>query len=209
MRKAKHYDQDGRLLGEVDLPEEAFGAEPNGHVLWQSVKVYQANQRQGNAATKTRSMVSGGNTKPWKQKGTGRARHGTTRSPIWVGGATTFGPRPRDYTQTLPKKVKRLALISAMSQRASEGNVAVVNELSFPEPKTGSMARFMAAAGLGGRKVCLITAQSQPTVVKSCRNIPGLGVLTRNSMNVYDLMNAEVLVFTVGALEGLKEAYAT
>lgn len=209
MQKAKHYDQDGRLLGEVDLPEDVFGVEPNEHVLWQAVKAYQANRRQGTVATKTRSLVSGGNTKPWRQKGTGRARHGTNRSPIWVGGATTFGPQPRDYTQTVPKKMRRLALTSAMSQRAREGNVAVVNEFTLGEPKTSSMARFMDAAGLGGRKVCVITGQSEPTVVKSCRNIPGVAVLTRTSMNVYDLMNAEVLVFTVGALQGLKEAYGS
>jgi large subunit ribosomal protein L4 len=205
--KAKHYDWQGSLLGEVDLPEAVFGVEPNEHVLWQSVKVYQANQRQGTAATKTRSLVSGGNTKPWKQKGTGRARHGTTRSPIWVGGATTFGPRPRDYSQTLPRKVRRLALTSAMSLRAREGNVAVVDDFALEVPRTRTVAGFMKSAGLSGKKVCFITAEATETVVKSCRNLAGVEVLSGGGLNVYDLMNAQVLVVTRGALKGLEEAF--
>jgi large subunit ribosomal protein L4 len=205
--KAKHYDQTGSLLGEVDLPAGAFGVEPNAHVLWQSVKVYRANQRQGTAATKTRSFVSGGNTKPWKQKGTGRARHGTSRSPIWVGGATTFGPRPRDYSQTLPRKVRRLALASAMSLRAREGNVAVVDDFSLTQPRTRTIAGFMKSAGLAGKKVCFITDRVDPTVLKSCRNLAGVDVLAGSALNVYDLMNAEVLVVTQGALKKLEEAF--
>jgi large subunit ribosomal protein L4 len=205
--KAKHYDWTGSLLGEVDLPEAVFGVEPNEHVLWQSVKVYQANQRQGTAATKTRSLVSGGNSKPWKQKGTGRARHGTTRSPIWVGGATTFGPQPRDYSQTLPRKVRRLALTSAMSLRAREGNVTVVDDFALEAPRTRTVAGFMKSAGLSGKKVCFITDQANETVVKSCRNLAGVEVLSGGGLNVYDLMNAQVLVVTRGALKGLEEAF--
>ena len=205
--KAKHYDWQGSLLGEVDLPEAVFGVEPNEHVLWQSVKVYQANQRQGTAATKTRSFVSGGNTKPWKQKGTGRARHGTSRSPIWVGGATTFGPRPRDYSQTLPRKVRRLALTSAMSLRAREGNVTVVDDFALTAPRSRTVAGFMKSAGLSGKKVCFITSEATETVVKSCRNLAGVEVLTGSALNVYDLMNAQVLVVTRGALKGLEEAF--
>ena len=207
--KAKHYDWQGSLLGEIELPETVFGVEPNEHVLWQSVKVYQANQRQGTAATKTRSLVKGGNTKPWKQKGTGRARHGTTRSPIWVGGATTFGPRPRDYSQTLPRKVRRLALTSAMSLRAREGNVTVVDDFALDAPRTRTVAGFMKSAGLSGKKVCFITEQANETVVKSCRNLAGVEVLSGGGLNVYDLMNAQVLVVTRGALKGLEEAFRT
>jgi len=205
--KAKHYDWQGSLLGEVDLPAAVFDVEPNEHVLWQSVKVYQANQRQGTAATKTRSLVSGGNTKPWKQKGTGRARHGTSRSPIWVGGATTFGPRPRDYSQTLPRKVRRLALASAMSLRAREGNVTVVDDFAIETPRTRTVSGFMKSAGLSGKKVCFITDQANETVVKSCRNLAGVEVLSGRALNVYDLMNAQVLVVTRGALKGLEEAF--
>ena len=207
MKKAKHYDLKGSLLGEVDLPAGAFGIEPNEHVLWQTVKAYQANQRQGTAATKTRSLVTGGNTKPWKQKGTGRARHGTTRSPIWVGGATTFGPRPRDYTQTVPRKLRRLALTSAMSLRARDGKVAVIDDFSLDAPKTRTIAGFMKSAGLSGKKVCFITEAVDPTVVKSCRNMAGVEVLSGNALNVYDLMNADVLVVTTGALKGLEETF--
>ena len=205
--KAKHYDWQGSLLGEVDLPAAVFDVEPNEHVLWQSVKVYQANQRQGTAATKTRSLVSGGNTKPWKQKGTGRARHGTSRSPIWVGGATTFGPRPRDYSQTLPRKVRRLALTSAMSLRAREGNVTVVDDFAIETPRTRTVSGFMKSAGLSGKKVCFITDQANEIVVKSCRNLAGVEVLSGRALNVYDLMNAQVLVVTRGALKGLEEAF--
>jgi large subunit ribosomal protein L4 len=205
--KAKHYDWQGGLLGEVELPEAVFGVEPNEHVLWQSVKVYQANQRQGNAATKTRSFVSGGNSKPWKQKGTGRARHGTTRSPIWVGGATTFGPRPRDYSQSLPRKVRRLALTSAMSLRAREGNVTVVDDFTLDAPRTRTVAGFMKLAGLSGKKVCFIASDANEAVVKSCRNLAGVEVLSGSGLNVYDLMNAQVLVVTRGALKGLEEAF--
>lgn len=205
--KAKHYDWQGSLLGEVDLPAAVFDVEPNDHVLWQSVKVYQANQRQGTAATKTRSLVSGGNTKPWKQKGTGRARHGTSRSPIWVGGATTFGPRPRDYSQTLPRKVRRLALTSAMSLRAREGNVTVVDDFAIETPRTRTVSGFMKSAGLSGKKVCFITDQANEIVVKSCRNLAGVEVLSGRALNVYDLMNAQVLIVTRGALKGLEEAF--
>jgi len=205
--KAKHYDWQGSLLGEVDLPAAVFDVEPNEHVLWQSVKVYQANQRQGTAATKTRSLVSGGNTKPWKQKGTGRARHGTSRSPIWVGGATTFGPRPRDYSQTLPRKVRRLALTSAMSLRAREGNVTVVDDFAIETPRTRTVSGFMKSAGLSGKKVCFITDQANEIVVKSCRNLAGVEVLSGRALNVYDLMNAQVLIVTRGALKGLEEAF--
>ena len=207
MQKAKHFDRNGSLLGEVNLPAGAFGIEPNEHVLWQTVKAYQANQRQGTAATKTRSLVTGGNTKPWKQKGTGRARHGTTRSPIWVGGATTFGPRPRDYTQVVPRKIRRLALTSAMSLHARQGNVTVVDDFSFDAPKTRTIAGFMKSAGLSGKKVCFIIAGLDQTVVKSCRNMAGVEVLSGSALNVYDLVNADVLVVTTEALKGLEETF--
>jgi large subunit ribosomal protein L4 len=209
MPKAKRYDLAGKEIGQIDLPEAAFGTTPNRHVLWQSVQIYLANQRQGTAATKTRSLVRGGGRKPWRQKGTGRARSGSNRSPVWVGGATVFGPQPRDYSAKLPKKVRRLALVSALSQRASEGNVAVVDGFRFDAPKTASVARFMRGVGLDGRKVCFITRESDPAVLKSCRNIPGVTVLSQGALNVYDLMNADVLVVTTEALDGLREVYGS
>lgn len=209
MSKAKHYSTDGKVLGEVDLPGTAFDVEPNEHVVWEAVKCYLANQRRGTASTKTRSYVTGGNSKPWRQKGTGRARHGSTRSPIWVGGATTFGPQPRDYSYKLPRKIRRLAMVSALSARAREGNVVLVDEFKLDAPKTKAVSGLLDAMGVSGRKVCYITQGSDPVTLKSCRNIPEMTVLPHSAMNVYDLVNAEFLILTPGALEGIKEAYGS
>jgi len=209
MPKAKRYNLEGKSLGEVDLPEQPFAVRPNRHVVWESVKAYLANQRQGTAATKTRSSVSGGGKKPWRQKGTGRARAGSNRSPVWVGGATVFGPKPRSYAVRVPKKTRRLALVSAMSQRAQEGNVAVIEGFRFDAPRTRTVAGFMKATGFAGRKVCFITRESDQTAVRSCRNIPGVSVLSQTNLNVYDLINADVLVFTDEAVQGVAEAYGS
>lgn len=209
MPKAKKYNLDGKVLGDVDLPEPAFGIRPNQHVLWESVKTFLANQRQGTASTKTRSKVRGGGRKPWRQKGTGRARVGSIRSPIWVGGATVFGPQPRSYRNRLPKKIRRLALVSAMSQRALEGKVAVIDGFTFEAPRTKAVAGFVKAAGFGGNKVCFITRNTEEAALLSCRNIPGVSILTQNTLNAYDLMNADMLVFTSEALEGVKETFGS
>jgi large subunit ribosomal protein L4 len=207
MPKAKHYNVEGKLLGDVELPEPAFGVRPNHHVVWESVRSYRANQRQGTVATKTRSKMRGSGRKPWRQKGTGRARAGTRRSPLWVGGATVFGPQPRKYTTNLSRKIRRLALVSALSQRAQEGNVAVVDGFTFDQPRTKTVVGFMKAVGMDGKKICFIIKGSDPATVKSCRNIPRVEILTQSNMNVYDLVNADVLVFTTEALDGVKEAY--
>lgn len=209
MPKAKKYNLDGKVLGDIDLPEHAFGVRPNQHVLWESVKAFLANQRQGTASTKTRSNVRGGGRKPWRQKGTGRARVGSIRSPIWTGGATVFGPQPRSYRSRLPKKTRRLALVSAMSLRAMEGKVAVIDGFTFETPRTKTVAGFMKAAGLEGTKVCFVTRNAEETAVKSCRNIPGVSILTQHTLNTYDLMNADVLVFTSEALEGVMESFGS
>lgn len=209
MLKAKHYDPSGKLKGEADLPAPAFGVEPNDHVVWEAVKCYLANQRQGNAATKTRSFVSGGGRKPYRQKGTGRARQGSTRAAQFVGGYTVFGPQPRDYEYHLPKKMRRLALFSVLSRRAGDGNVNVVDELSLDAPKTKAMTELFAAMQLAGRKICLVTRGSNRNVFMSCRNLPKVSVLPHSAMNVYDLVNADVLVFTDGALDGIKEIYGS
>ncbi len=209
MPKAKHYSVDGKVLGEVDLPEQAFGVEPRSHLMWEAVKTYLANQRQGTAATKTRSMVTGGGKKPWRQKGTGRARQGSTRATQWVGGATVFGPQPRDYSTRLPRKARKLAMVSALSQRAQEGNVGVVDEFGLETPKTRTVAGLMKAAGFEGRKVCFITGANDPVFVRSCRNLAGVTVLQHSAMNVYDLVNAEILLLTPAAVEGIKEVYGS
>jgi large subunit ribosomal protein L4 len=209
MPKAKQYNLQGKELGEIDLPQGAFGAEPNEHVVWEAVKAYRSSQRQGTAATKGRSEVRGGGRKPWRQKGTGRARHGTIRSPIWKGGGIVFGPHPRDFAERLPRKARRLAMVSAMSQRAQEGNVAVVHDFSFQAPRTRTVVDFVKAVGLEGRTVCFITAAADASAVKSCHNIPGVEILNCSTMNVHDLVRAEVLIFTSEALEGMKEAYGS
>ncbi len=209
MPKAKHYNVDGQEVGELDLPETIFGAEPNEHVVWEAVKTYLSNQRQGTVATKTRSLVRGGGKKPWRQKGTGRARQGSIRSAQWVGGATVFGPQPRTFSTKLPKKIRQLAMVSTLSRRAQDGNVAVVDRLEFTAPKTGTVVRLLENAGIGGRKVCFITQGSDMNMVKSCRNIPGVKVLPHSAMNVYDLVEADVVCFTPDALEGIKEVYGS
>ena len=209
MAKAKHFNLEGKVLEELDLPEAAFGVEPNEHVIWEAVKTYLANQRQGTRATKTISFVRGGGRKPWRQKGTGRARHGSIRSPLWVGGATTQGPQPYEYSTRLPKKTRRLAMASALSLRAREGNVAVVDHPGLTQPKTRVIADMVKSIGFGGRKVCLITQGADPAVVKSCRNIPGVTVLSHTAMNVYDLVNAEILLLTPGAVSGIGEAFGS
>lgn len=209
MPKAKHYNLDGKVLGDVDLPDPAFGITPNEHVIWESVKAYLANQRQGTAGTKTRSKVRGGGRKPWRQKGTGRARAGTIRSPLWRGGSTVFGPHPRDFSVRVPKKNRRLALVSALSQRAQEGKVAVVDGFAFDAPKTSKVADFVKAAGMDDQKVCFVTRDTDVAAVKSCRNLPGVEILTQSTLNVYDLVNADVLVFTPEAIEGVAENYGS
>jgi len=209
MAKAKHYSTDGKVLEEMDLPEAAFGVEPNEHVIWEAVKAYLASQRQGTAATKNISKVRGGGKKPWRQKGTGRARHGSTRSPLWVGGATVFGPRPRNYGYRLPKKTRRLAMVSALSLRAREGNVAVVDAPSLEQPKTRAVVDLMKNVGVDGKKVCFITQGADTTMVKSCRNLPGVKVLPHSALNVYDLVDAEVLLLTPDAVHGIQEVFGS
>jgi large subunit ribosomal protein L4 len=207
MPEAKHYSMDGKEVGKVELPESAFGAEPNPHVVWDVVRAQANNRRQGTASTKTRTEVEGGGRKPWRQKGTGRARHGSTRSPIWKGGAVAHGPRPRSYRTEIPRRVRRLALVSTLSQRAREGGVAVVDDFEMEAPRTKTVAAFLATSGFEGRSVCFITRDANREMVKSCRNIPGVNVLTQSTMNVGDLVAAEILFFTPAALERVKEVY--
>jgi large subunit ribosomal protein L4 len=206
MPKAKQYDMTGQLLGEIDLPEAAFGITPHPQVVWEAVRCYLANQRRGTHDTKTRHEVSGGGRKPWKQKGTGRARQGSTRAVQWVGGGRAHGPKPRSYSYRLPRRVRKLAMSSALSQRASEGNVAVIQNLALEAPRTGAMAAFMKAAGLADRRVCLITREADRNVWLSCRNLPRMQVLPGNAINVYELVKADVLVITADALPGIEEA---
>ena len=207
MLKAKHYGADGSSKGEVNLPDTLFGAEPKEHVVWEAVKAFLANQRQGTASTKNKSKVSGGGRKPWRQKGTGRARTGSIRAAQWRGGYTVFGPKPRDYSTKLPKKMKRTAFLSVLSDRAQNGQVAIVDDFNMDEPKTRTVNDMITAMGIDDKKICLVTHGTNDNVFLSFRNLPHVAVLAHNSLNIFDLANAEVLVLTENALDGITEVF--
>lgn len=196
---------EGVAVGKATLAPSIFGIEPNRGALYEAVKVYLGNRRQGTASTRGRSEGRGGGAKPWRQKGTGRARAGTVRSPLWVGGGTTFGPKPRAYRSALPKKVNRLARRSALSLQAREGNIRVVEELTFDEPKTKRMVSILDLLGLKGKKVLFLTAKADENLLKSCRNIPNLTVKPARDVPAYDVLNCEVVLMTRSALAQIEE----
>ncbi|NCS81171.1 MAG: 50S ribosomal protein L4 [Ignavibacteria bacterium CG_4_8_14_3_um_filter_37_9] len=198
------YKIDGTLSGEqIELFDGVFGIEPNDHVIYLSVKAYLANQRQGTHKTKERAEVSGGGKKPWKQKGRGGARAGTTRSPLWVGGGTIFGPRPRDYRQDLPKKVKALARRSALSYKVKDEQLLVVDDFAFENPKTQSFLSIMKALKINGKKTLLLTNGKQENIWKSGRNICNIKVLEAQKASPYQILNNQVLLVQKSAVEVL------
>ena len=206
MPKATVVNMSGTKVGEVELSEAVFGIEPNEDVVHAVVKNHLANCRQGTQSALTRAEVSGGGIKPWRQKGTGRARQGSTRAPQWTHGGIVFAPKPRDYSYTLNKKVKRLALKSALSAKAAEGNIIVVDGLELPEIKTKTMKSFLAAAGV--KKAVMITPEVNENVVKSARNIPGVLTTTAKILSVYDIVNANQIVVDKAALAIIEEVFA-
>ena len=206
MPKANLYDMAGKQIGEIELSEAIFGIEPNQAVVHEVVKNHLANCRQGTQSALTRAEVSGGGKKPWRQKGTGHARQGSTRAPQWTHGGIVFAPKPRTYRYTLNKKVKRLALKSALSAKAAEGAILVVDGLKLPEVKTKAMQAFMDAAGV--TKSVMITPEVEQNVVLSARNIPGVVTTTANILSVYDIVNAKQLVIDRAALAIIEEVYA-
>jgi len=198
------YKIDGTLSGEqIELFDGVFGIEPNDHVIYLSVKAYLANQRQGTHKTKERAEVSGGGKKPWKQKGRGGARAGTTRSPLWVGGGTIFGPRPIDYRQDLPKKVKALARRSALSYKVKDEQLLVVDDFAFENPKTQSFLSIMKALKINGKKTLLLTNGKQENIWKSGRNICNIKVLEAQKASPYQILNNQVLLVQKSAVEVL------
>ena len=205
---AKVYGLDGREKGEASLPDELFGQQVHEHLLWLSVKRHLGNQRQGTAKVKTRGEVSGGGRKPWRQKGTGRARSGSNTSPLWPGGGRAFGPKPRDYRTDLPKGQRRAALTSALSFKAGENAVAVLESLSFDAPKTKDMAETLKKLGLAEKRTLLVLGQADENVVRSCRNIRNLKTTLAHQVNPYDLMNCEMLLLTRDGLDRMKEVFA-
>ncbi|MBD3411440.1 MAG: 50S ribosomal protein L4 [Ignavibacteriales bacterium] len=195
---------DGAKSGtSIDLPEEIFGVEPNDHALYLAVKAHMANRRQGTHKAKERSEVRGGGRKPWRQKGRGAARVGTIRSPLWIGGGTIFGPRPRSYRQKLNKKLKRLARLSAFSLKAKEEKIVVVENFSFDEPKTKQVVEMFDALSLTGTKTLLLTAEHDANVYKSARNLPKTATLAAKDVSTYDILNHETLVMQQGAAEAI------
>jgi large subunit ribosomal protein L4 len=192
---------DGSKSGEkIELSDSIFAIEPNDHAIYLDVKAYLANQRQGTHKAKERGEVRGGGKKPWKQKGRGGARAGTIRSPLWVGGGTIFGPRPRDYRQDLPKKVKQLARKSALSYKVKDEQLVVVEDFSFDKPKTKDFVNVLESLKLAGKKVLLLTGDYKPEVYKSGRNIPKVQILEAAKATTYDLLNNQVLVMQKSAV---------
>jgi large subunit ribosomal protein L4 len=180
-----------------------FGIEPHEHAMYQAVRVYLANRRQGTHKTKGRTEVRGGGKKPWRQKGTGRARVGTSRSPLWVGGGSIFGPKPRDYSLNLTKKMKDLARKSALSHKARESQIKVIEDFSFEEPKTKQMVSVLTALGLEKIKTLLLLADTNTTIYKSGRNLQNLGIVEARKASTYDLLNNQMLLIQKSALGSL------
>jgi large subunit ribosomal protein L4 len=202
------YKKDGTKSGEtVKLSEEIFGIEPNHHLIYRAVRVYLDNQRQGTSKVKTRREVRGGGKKPFKQKHTGMARQGTSRSPVMVGGGSIFGPEPRDYSNQLPAGMRRLARKSALSLKAKEGLIRVVEDFSSAEPKTKEMMGVLKALELGATKTLLLLAKPDANVVKSGRNIPGLHIAQADKASTYDFVNTQVLLIQKSALEVLQNTF--
>ncbi len=207
MLKTNVYDMSGKLVGEIELPEALFGVTPNQAAVHDVVKNHLAALRQGTQSALTRAEVSGGGRKPWRQKGTGRARQGSTRAPQWTHGGIVFAPKPRSYSYTLNKKAKRLALKSALSAKAAESCVVVIDAIKMDAPKTKEFAAFLNAVG-ANKKSLVVTAEASQNVVKSGRNIPGCQVTFANLINVYDIVNADKLVLDQAALQKIVEVFA-
>ena len=204
MPKATLYNMAGKQIGEVELSEAVFGIEPNQSVVHDVVKNHLANCRQGTQSSLTRAEVSGGGRKPWRQKGTGHARQGSTRAPQWTHGGIVFAPKPRSYRYTLNKKVRRLALKSALSAKAAAGNVLVVDKLEMGEIKTKTFQGFLNA--VESKKAVVVTSDSN--VVLSARNIPGVVTSPANLINVYDIVNANQVIIDQAALAAIEEVFA-
>jgi large subunit ribosomal protein L4 len=207
MPKATVYNMAGAQVGEIELSESVFGIEPNETAMHAAVKNHLANRRQGTQRALTRAEVSGGGIKPYRQKGTGRARQGSTRAPQFTHGGIVFAPKPRDYSYSINKKERRLALKSALSAKASAGEIIVVDHLDMSEIKTKDFVAFLSAVGAGG-KTMVVTPEVRPNVVKSARNIPGVTTTTATILNTYDILNSRRFVVDKAALAVIEEVFA-
>ena len=207
MPKVALYNIAGETTGEVELNENIFGVEVNEALVHQAVVMQLANQRLGTHATKTRGLVRGGGRKPWRQKGTGRARCGSTRSPIWVGGGTVFGPQPRSYAFSMPKKQRRLAIKCALSSKVNDQEIFVVDSINFDQPKTKNVVKMLSDFNAEG-KALIITADAIENVERSANNIPGVKVITSMGLNVYDLLHHTKIFVAQDAISRIEEVLA-
>lgn len=209
MPKVAVYDITGKQTGEeIELMDYVFGVEFNEAVVHQAVVMQQANERQGTHATKTRGMVRGGGRKPWKQKGTGRARAGSVRSPLWVGGGTVFGPAPRSHAKDMPRKARRLAIRCALSAKVAEGALVVVDNLTFDAPKTKDAVAMLTGFEAADKKALIVTDGENENVEKSSRNIEKVKALSNDCLNVYDILNAEKVLLAKDAVARIEEVLA-
>ena len=207
MPKVKVLDMTGKEVSEIALSDEIFGIEPNQVVMHEAVVNYLANQRQGTQSTLTRTEVRGGGRKPWRQKGTGHARQGSIRAPQWTHGGIVFGPKPRDYSYSLNKKVKRLALKSALSTKVLEGELIVVDNIALDGYKTKAVVEMLGALG-AGKKAMIVMPEADQKVIKSAGNIPGVKTSLVNTLNVYDILNCDKFIIAADAVAKLEEVYA-
>ena len=205
--QTKVFDMAGKQVGEIELSEAIFGIEPNEAVVHDVVKNHLANCRQGTQSALTRAEVSGGGIKPWRQKGTGRARQGSIRSPQWTHGGIALGPKPRSYNYSLTKKTKRLAMLSALSAKAAAGEIIVIDGLDMGEIKTKSFVGFLNAIEATGKSL-VVTPEVRANVVKSAANIPGVRTTIASTLNVYEILNADKFIIDKAAVEKLQEVYA-
>ena len=207
MPKIAMVDMAGKQVGDIELNEAVFGIEPNVHVMHAMVVNYLANQRQGTQSTLTRSEVSGGGKKPWRQKGTGRARQGSTRAPQWTHGGIALGPKPRDYRYSLNRKVKRLAMKSAFSSKVLENEMIVVDSIAVDEIKTKKIVEMLKALG-ADKKALIVLSEKDEAVIKSANNIPGVQTALVNTLNVYDILNHDAFIVSKDAVAKIEEVYA-
>ena len=207
MPKVALYDITGNQIGDVELSDDIYGVKVNTHVMYEAVKNYLANQRQGTQSAKTRGEVRGGGRKPWRQKGTGRARQGSIRSPQWIGGGVVFAPKPRDYSYKLPKKIKRLALKSALSSKVQDQEIIVVDSLVIDKPKTKDMIQVLSNLKTG-KKTLVVMPERDENVILASRNIPGVKTAFVNTINVYDILNCDSFLITKDAVNKVEEVYA-
>jgi len=207
MKTVTVYRRDGSETGTVDLPDDIFGIEPSMVALHQVIKAHLANRRQGNASTKSRSELGYTKSKPFRQKGTGRARAGSASSPLWVGGGVAFGPKPRSYRQKVNQKLRRLALKSAYSIKAAEDRIKVVEDFTLDEPKTREFMNILGALGIGKEKIIFLFGNKDEMLYKSSRNIPNVQVKMAENAHTYEVMNSDVLLFMKSGIDRVKDVF--